>query len=770
MLFWLLLFIGAIVGLAVLLGAGAYIAVRRSRPILNATLRVSGPSAEILIRRDAQGVPAITALNRADAAFGCGFLHAQERFFQMDVSRRIGAGELAELFGSKILPIDRMLRVHQFRKRARRALESLDQESLKLLRAYTAGVNSGLRSLAGKPFEYFLTFSKPRPWLEEDSLLTAYSLYILLQDGRGDQKYHLQTLYDALPKELADFLAVPGDEDWDAPLMGESIPCPKTPGPEIFSFRDLTPITREPRCEPVMKGMPNGSNCWVVSGERTAHGGAMLANDLHLGFSMPNTFFRASLQYGDANGTNRLTGFTLPGYPCMVTGSNEKVAWGFSNSAADWVDLIAVDADTETSTEVEEIHVKGGKTERLETQSTPFGPIIRTNAKGHKFAERWVAHCPGAVNLGLFDVEHARTVRDVLTAAAGCGIPGQNIHAADSAGDIGWTIAGRIPRRTRYSRLPTSPAEAGDWDGWLSAEEYPAIYNPVSGKLSTANARTVSGADLAKLGHGFYIHGARAHQIRDALDRMDKVSERDFLAMQLDDRAVFLGRWRDLLLSLLDDQRAELKRYVENWQGRAATDSVGYRAVRAFRYAVKDLVFSPAIEYVRKQDPDFDYDEIGDQWEAPLWRLACGGPAHLIPPGFFTWRECLLAAADAVIPYLTKGGKPMAESTWGESNRLKMRHAFSMVMPFLGRWLDMPPVPLNGDLNMPLSQIGMHGPVQRMIVAPGREKDGIGHLAGGQTPNPQSPYFGAGHDLWLRGEPAPFLPGEGRYELRLTPE
>ena len=503
----------------------------------------------------------------------------------------------------------------------------------------------------------------------------------------------------------------------------------------------------------------------------------MVANDLHLGFAMPTPFFRASLEYG----AERLTGFTLPGYPLMVTGSNGRIAWGLTNSAADWVDLIELEASTTVTSEVETIHTKGGRAVAFEILHSTHGPVLRTSATGERFAERWVAHCEGAINLGLRHIESASTVSEALAFAPQCGMPAQNFHVADSLGNIGWTIAGRIPRRNEYSRLPLQESAAGEWRGWLSAEEYPTIFNPPSGKLWSANARTVCGADLEKLGFGFYISGARAHQIRDNLETLDRASEEDLLRLQFDDRAVFLTRWRGLLLGVLDDtiasepagaskKRIALRKCVENWSGRASAVCAGYRAVRAFRYAVKSIVFAPFIDRVRRDFPDFNYDEVGDQWEAPLWRIVSERSAHLLPQPFKNWKECLVAATDMVIKRLGEGDKVPEARCWGEINKLQMRHPFSMVLPLVGRWLNMPPQPLNGDLNMPLSQIGIHGPVQRMVVAPGREANGIAHLAGGQAGNPLAPYFGAGHQNWLSGKPAPFLPGTACYDLRLRPE
>jgi penicillin amidase len=325
--------------------------------------------------------------------------------------------------------------------------------------------------------------------------------------------------------------------------------------------------------------------------------------------------------------------------------------------------------------------------------------------------------------------------------------------------------------------LPSSWADGRrGWGGWLSPDEYPRVIDPETGRLWSANARTVDGAMLAKMGHGAYVNGARAAQIRDGLFAGDRFSERDLLAIQLDDRAFFLSPWRDLLLGLLNDaavwddpRRGELRAFVEGRSRRAAVDSVGYRIVREFRAAVEERAFPALTRRCVEADPGFDYGDSGLQQEGPLWLLVTERPVHLLDPRFASWNALLLDAVDEVLGDALAGGDALADFTWGAHNTADIRHPMSRFVPLLSAWLDMPAVPLPGDAHMPLAQTHAYGVSQRMIVSPGREEQGVFHMPTGPSAHPLSPFFGRGHEAWVNGEPTAFLPGPPQHVLYFEP-
>jgi len=785
----------ALIGV-VLLMAGLWIrqTVAGSLPMLEGDMDLAGLTAPVTIERDVAGVPTIRGSNRADVARALGFLHAQERFFQMDLARRQAAGELAELFGEAALAWDRQARRHQFRQRAGDGVARQPEPVVRLLTAYTDGVNAGLAALDEVPFEYLLLRSDPAPWQPADSLLVLYSMFFALQDHANRRELDRAVLREALPAELAAFLDPPGG-DWDAPVDGEPFPVPAIPGPEIVNVRhegDFLQSTVPTVYAPHQATFP-GSNNWAVAGQRTLHGGALLANDMHLGLGVPNIWYRAVMIWPAAGtGDHFLVGATLPGTPVLVVGSTTRIAWGFTNSYGDWHDLVVVEPDPADpdrylapdgplpfGRETETIRVQGrAEPEVVEIRTTIWGPLTEPDHHGRPLALCWTAHHPAATNLNLLKLEQAADLDEALAVAATCGIPAQNFVCADHTGRIGWTIMGRIPRRVGFDgSVPVSWADGScRWDGWLEPADYPRLADPADGLIWTANARVVGGGMLAVIGDGGYNSGARARQIRDDLRALDKAAEPDMLDIQKDDRALYLERWRELLLAVLtptttaeQPNRAEFRRLVaESWTGRASVDTVGYTLVRAFRLYLRDRVYAWLTAPCRTIRADFRHYSFG-QWEGPLWRMVMEKPRHLLHPDFETWEECLLATVDETIRHLIRDGRSLAENTWGRRNTTAIRHPISRATGLFGDQLDMPARPLPGDTEMPRVQSPAFGASERLVVSPGRENQGIYHMPGGQSGHPFSPYYRAGHSDWEEGNVTPLLPGETVWRLTLRP-
>jgi penicillin amidase len=768
-----------------------------SLPQLEGTLVVPGLSHPVAIERDSLGVPTIRGEKRSDVALATGFIHAQDRFFQMDLMRRRGAGELSILVGSGALSADHRYRRHRFRARARQEVEELPVEERRLLDAYTTGVNAGLKAMEAPPFEYLALRAEPEPWRPEDTLLVIYSMYFELHDDRGRRDSAWGLIHDLLGPEMYEFLA-PWGTEWDAPVVGEPLVLPPTPGPEIIDLRTLHTSgllgqSNDPTDERAPL-QPPGSNNWAVAGSHTASGSAILANDMHLALSVPNIWYRASLVYPNPENPGRqrrITGVTLAGGHLVVAGSNEHIAWGFTNTYGDWVDLIVLeptggdpytyrtpDGIQSFDRLQEVIEIKGGKADVVEILETIWGPVIDEDYRGRRRVLRWIAHDARAVNSGTFAFEAARTVEEAVEAANRVGAPAQNFVVADADGRIAWTVMGPMPKRFGFDgRLPSSWADGSrGWNGWLEPGAYPRIVDPVGGKIWSANNRVVDGAMLDQAGHGGYILGARARQIRDRLSALDtEVDERDLLAIQLDDEALFLERWRTLLLETLtptaiaqDPRREELRQMVEEWGGRATIDSVGFRTVRAFRNFLTDQVLASVTALCKVADERFDHNLL-NQTEGPVWRLVSERPLHLLDPQYQSWDEQLLAAVDTAIDYFEERYSRLEDATWGARNTARIRHPLSQFMPGVGLWLDMPAEPLPGDSNMPRVQSPTFGASERMVVSPGREGQGIFHMPTGQSGHPLSPHYRDGHQAWVEGEPTSFLPGPPVHLLELLP-
>lgn len=772
---------------------------RVTRPRLKGRGVLPGLQGPVVVLRDSLGVPDIQAAGRADAARALGYLHGQERFFQMDLQRRSAAGELSALLGPALLKTDRNVRRHRFRTRAEHVLAGLSDRERTLLLAYTAGVNHGLDDLTGAPLEYVALLQDPAPWRPVDTILCLHAMCLDLSYAPAIDERQRAAVRDLLPAGLARLL-LPHANRWEAPLQ-EGVP-PGVILPDSAEF-DVRRWSFEGQSyedfrrtfdfqDPPPHQDTAGSNNWAVAGHLTAHGGALLANDMHLGHILPNIWYRARLRWPGAD----VVGVTLPGTPAVVVGSNGRVAWGFTNSQGDWADLVLLETDPEDDDRyltpdgwrsfdrrLEVIAVKGAEPDTLVFAETIWGPVWDQDALGRPYALRWTAHDTEAVNLKLLDLEAVNDVDEAIALAGRLGIPPENFVCADADGRIAWTIAGRIPRRVSGrpdwdGSLPVSWADgACRWDGYLDPSEQPRIVDPPEGRLWTANARVVSGADLTRVGHGGYALGARARQIRDALRSLDRPTERDMLAVQMDDRALFMGEWRDLALAVLelDDPpagsgRAELRRILrDEWEGRALPTSASYHLARNFSFQCVDGLYEFLTRAVAAKVENFRASWLPYR-HAVAWEVVHARPANLLPPWNRDWDHFLLAALDRTIEGALSQAPSLAQFTWSRHHQVQVAHPLVQVAPFLARWLAAEPRALPGDSFMPRVQGRTYGASERLVVSPGREAEGIFHMPGGQSGHPFSPFFLAGHEDWVEGRPSRLLPGAAVHRLVLEPE
>jgi penicillin amidase len=347
-------------------------------------------------------------------------------------------------------------------------------------------------------------------------------------------------------------------------------------------------------------------------------------------------------------------------------------------------------------------------------------------------------------------------------------------------GRIAWTLCGRGPRATGPDRL-FGGVEYRD------GTDHPRLSDPPVGRLWTANQRIVDGPleavlgdDEVDVGAGGYDIGARARQIRDGLVGLaHPATEADMLAIQLDSRALFIARWRNLLLALLDEEamrdspaRREFRAQLSDWKPSATPDAVGYRLAREFRGEVLDTLWNSLVASLL--GPDVEMRRPAS-FEAAAWRLVNERPAMIAPPreegadAPADWRGFLLARLDAATADLVERCGELKDCTFGARRPVKIRHPLSRALPILSGWLDMPVRELGGDHHMPRVQDGMFGASERFAVSPGREDQGYLELPGGPSGHPLSPYYRSGFDDWAEGRPTPFLPGPPANTLELVP-
>lgn len=812
---WLLRVLCGLIVIVVLLVIAAWLTLRASLPALDGSRAAPLLSAPVTIERDALGVPTLRGNNRLDVAYATGFAHAQDRFFQMDLLRRVSSGEMSALIGPAALPLDRRNRLDRFRARAHQLIDAMSADQRQMLERYAAGVNDGLASLASRPFEYWVLRAQPVAWRPEDTLLVVYAMYFDLQSFQTTRILSRAALHERMPADLYAFL-LPTTSHWDAPLDVATAsdvdpPAPPATRPDwlrLTKSASIGPPTDRNQIDALMAGNSMiGSNGWAVDGAHSVKGDALLASDMHLSLSLPNIWYRLSLSWPGAGGQmHRVTGVSLPGVPLVVAGSNGQVAWGFTNSYGRYIDLIELQRNPanplqyrapgggwQTATvHHERIEIKGRTPLDLPVVDTQWGPQIVVGTRA--YAVRWVAHDAQACNVNLRGLEDATTVEEAIHVAQISGIPTQNFMVADSRGKIGWTLAGPLPHR--LAAAADSASDTGDlpydsttyqgWQGYLPPEAYPVRINPPLGRVWTANNRTLPEAEAALLGDAGADMGARASQIRDDLLALPHASERDMLAIQTDDRALWIDRWRDIALAALDEdairdhpRRAEFRKQLLEWNGRADADAVGYRLTRAFFFSLYDAWFG---ELDSDLAANFDksgktpvpppaYRAANSRYDPVMEALAIH---HAwVPDGVANWRAFMLDRVDHAMDSLPRGVN-VADASWGQRNQADIGHplvkALPAWLPWLRGWLEAPRDPLPGDLNMPRVQMPSFGASERMVVSPGHEQDGIFEMPGGQSGHPLSPYFLAGHEAWVHGEPTPFLPGATVHRLELVPQ
>ena len=773
-----------------------YALLTRSLPKLDGRLKCPGLTAEVIIRRDALGTPDISARNLFDLARAIGYVHAQDRFFQMDQLRRVGSGELAELFGPAVLEVDKEHRLHGLRAVAAAVVRSLDTEHHRLLTAYTEGVNSGLTALRARPPEYFVLRQVPQPWREEDTLLVIYAMSFQLSNIEGWIERMKGIAHEALGEAAYEFYFPRGTE-WDAALDGSVLPVPRMPTPQ--EFRAPPNDDGGTRDHAALKGGLQrtvlGSDGWVVDGAVSTNGAALIANDTHLGInSVPGVWYRLSLHWkedGAGGGDRWAVGATIPGLPGLVIGSNGSIAWGYTAAHADVTDIINLELDPQNSGRYrtpdgwrnigrreEHFRVTGSPAVSHQVETSIWGPLLPPEPGRPRQAVQSVLHDPDAMNLLFFDMMRQATITDALELAPRCGGPALNFLVGDREGHIGWTILGYLPRRVGFDgSVPTLSADGTRrWDGYVRPEDHPRRGSPEMHRIWSANQRKLAPDAVPYSGDDFVDLGARAKQIRDDLLLLQYATPADMLAIQTDNRALFLERWQNLLLKVArsmtekphDADITALLSEVENWGGRAATNSVGFRLVWQFRDEAIPLLLEPIINACNHKSTNYIY--YIPQTEQAVWRLVTARPAHLLDRSFESYDALLETAATHVLTRLRESKGPLRERTWGELNYLRIQHPFSRVMPVLSRWLDLPGGPMPGDFgNMPSILNPTFGASQRLAVSPGHEADGYFHMPAGESGHFLSPYYRIGNREWREVKPLPLLAGTPEHTLTLHP-
>lgn len=776
------LWLFAAVPLAAAIGV-AYV-LRASLPDNAGRYRLPGLSAPAEATLDGKGIPRLSAQTREDAFQLLGFVTARDRLFQMDLMRRHAGGRLAEILGEELLESDRFHRVMGLETVAQAILARLPDNQRAVLAAYTAGVNQAMADLPVVPPEFLLLGYRPEPWRPEDSLLVVLGMHENL-GWKGGMERTATVLDAALSPIARNFLMPSMDRYTHAVLYGDAAPYQPPAVPRDALAAALKKADGQGEVVRVADaGLAGGSNAWVVGPAKTRDGRAMLANDMHLALNVPNIWYRAELRYPGGE----LSGFTLPGVPLLIAGSNGQVAWGFTSIDGDHADLVALDIDPADAGRYrtpagfvrfgqrrETIRVRGGPEQALDVRTTVWGPVLPKPLLGRPVAARWTALDPESTDLTFLELDRVTTLDEALALFNRAGSPPLNALAADTSGNIGWTYAGRIPKRFGLDGAVSQSWADGKrgWDGYVPPQEFPRVVNPKSGFIANANQRMVDGRYPYTLG-SFFENGYRAYRIGERLGPMANLTERDLLDVQLDSRTEFYRYYQTLALSLLksDEPAAQdLKRQLERWDGRAETESVGFAILAEFRQLLLDRVIGAYLAAGRAVDPDFRFE--GYAADEPLRQILQEKPPELLPDGkrYADWDAFLRAL-------LLESGRNVAQRhphaqaegvAWGMANRVAIAHPFSAAFPILHEWLDMPAQPLPGCGHCVRWSGEGGGASERMVVAPGHEIEGIFEMPTGQSGHPLSAHYRDQQADWVEGKASPFLAGLPRQRMEFVP-
>ena len=730
----------------------------RRAPRTTGQLRVPGLSADLTIARDRWGIPHVEAASDADVWFGLGFCHGQDRAFQLELLARAGRGRLAELLGADALPLDRLSRILGFHRLAVTQLPELDADIRALLEAYVAGVNATI-GVGARPHELVLLRSARSPWTPYD-VLAFLGLQSLALAGNWDTELgRLSVLLADGPDAME---AVAPSHRADLPTV---IPVGGVAGEPLDRLAADLAALRD------VVGGAGSSNAWALSGSMTASGAPILANDPHLGPSVPAPWYLAHLRTPDW----AVAGASFVGGPAFPTGHNGHCAWGITAACTDSADLFLEEVDLDAGVargpagpepieRIEERITVRRAAAHVETVTvTRRGPLVTPLLDmDHALSLRATWLEPAPVR-GFLDLHRARDFSTLRAAFAAWPGPGLNVVHADAAGHIGWQLIGTLPRRRGGNG--TLPRPAWDADGaWevehLPFDAMPSVTDPEPGFVVSANnAPRADAADAPFLGVD-WLDGYRAARIGEVLPTRRNWDVAATMTLQTD---VLSLPWRDIRpfvvdAAVSDPDAALAAALLRDWDGVVGPESA---AAAVYELFVSEL----AAILARERAPRAWRSALGGGVGPALPRTSLGAVtlSRLVSrlrggPDASAAISQALASAIRTLRELT--GDDARSWAWGAVRPLRLNHPLG-VQRTLGRILNIGPVPHGGDTNT-VSQAGVRPlaplanpaaiPNHRTVIDLGDLERSRFVLAGGQSGNPRSPHYADLFELWRRGD------------------
>ncbi len=827
-------------------------AAKAALPQLDGEVHLAGLSAPVTVRRDAHGVPHIDASTQDDLFTAQGYVTAQDRLWQMDASRRNSNGELAEVMGPALIEHDKTERVLQIRLTAQRVYSNLSADDRRRLDDYARGVNLFIAQCEESntlPVEFRLLHYRPQSWTGADSISVGLSMvqtldtHIATKLSRARVAAKLQNpaleadLYpvgswrDRPPTGIRVDLSEPqpappatkdkddddDDENTETRAVPSALPRPfalfakgldgvysagedarTTAGGDAgatfaaaIDTQALLALLGQPSCD----GCVPGSNNWVIAGAHTASGKPLLSNDMHLTLREPDTWYMADLR---APGFHA-AGVTLPGFPLVIAGHNEHVAWGITALYGDVQDLYIEKLDGKGNYEGldaqwhplavdrEVIHVRGGKDVVLNVQSTAHGPLLNPllAAGDAPTALKWTLYDPTLNTLPIYEMNTASNWTEFSAALNQWNWPTQNLVYSDDQGHIAYHAVGKIPIRPAGIVNGVISDRAHEWGPAVCAglcpiyvpfDAMPNAFDPPSGFLATANARVTTDTSPYPL-TGEWGDPYRIERIYKSLDGRDKLTPADMLAVQTDIYSEVDQEMGHRFAYAIDHtpgsegngdarmrQAADLMR---SWDGRLTTDSAAASLVAQTRAALWPMILEPKLG---KLVGDYHWAESAFAEEEIVMNAK---PAWL-PSAYKDWNALLTAA---VRKGMRNGRAPLNVSDWkyGSWHVVDIEHPFASFLPLIARVAGTGPQPQSGD-GTTVKQVGRDfGPSQRFTMDWSNIDGSTENIVLGESSNPLSSYFRDQWNDWYNGTTfaLPFTPAavaaQTTHTLRLLP-
>ncbi len=797
-----------------------YRAVRAALPQRDGTIHLSGLAGPVTVTYDGLGVPNIAAANLPDLFFAQGYVTAQDRLWQMDMTRRYASGDLATVLGPEYVKLDREHRILGLRQVAERTVASMDVTQRAHFEAYAAGVNAYIaQHQKTLPLEFRFLMYFPHYWTVEDSVLVGLSMTEFLNHGMYKDELEKEKVLAKLGPELTADLFV--NSSWrdhppgaDTNSIENEIPGETTPDEEEESAPKhgkktsrVVPDEKQVRrllarrgsvarddngkrvfgsllsSEAMEERLHPGSNNWVVSGAHTASGKPLLSNDMHLDLHIPNVWYEAHLTAGDFD----VAGVTLPGVPFVISGHNRYIAWGFTNLGPNVEDLyiekfndkgeyLTPQGWKQPEHRKEIIRVKGKPEVNVDVEITRHGPIISDIIPGEKrkLALKWIVYDPQAWRAPFFAVDSAKNWQEFRAAFSQFGAPGQNVVYADVDGHIGYQATGMVPIRAAGDGSVPVPGDddSHEWTGYVPYDKLPSVYDPPGGIIATANGRVTPDGFPYTLSIE-WGSPYRTERIYRLLNANKKLTPADMLAIQTDIVSAFDRFCAERFVYAVDhtstaSQRAKAAAdLMRNWDGTMSIDSAAPTVAYFSRKKLEEMLLKP---------------KLGDDWQqykwfmSPVWleNILSHQPPRWLPEGYANYDALLTAAVEGAV---SDAGASHALSMWrwGRVHRVDIKHPFWSSFPILKRNAGPGPQPLSGD-GQTVKQVGTHfGPSERLTVDFSDLDNSTLDIVNGQSGNIFDEHYDDQWDAYYHGRtfPLPFTSAAvqqaGVHHLKLEP-